>query len=162
VGTVFQVTPGGTITTLYSFCAQANCTDGSAPYAGLVQATNGNLYGTTEAGGANGKGTVFEITLGGTLTTLHSFCSQANCADGSLPRAGLIQATNGNFYGTTFNGGALGVGSVFSITTTGKLTTLYSGGPYTSAKKAKPLQGRPQWAGSQGSHPLRPRRSFFP
>ena len=126
-GTVFKITPAGTLTTLYSFCSQTGCTDGFNPYAGLVQATNGNFYGTTGSGGANGfGGTVFEITPAGTLTTLYSFCSQPSCTDGELPEARLVEATNGVLYGTTLDGGAYGVGTVFKITTTGKLTTVYS------------------------------------
>ncbi len=127
-GTVFQITPGGTLTPLYNFCAKTNCSDGGYPYAGLVQATNGNLYGTTYGGGAYGNyGTVFEITPEGTLTTLHSFCAKAQCPDGALPYAGLVQATNGDLYGTTYGGGAYGdYGTVFKITTAGKLTTLHS------------------------------------
>jgi uncharacterized repeat protein (TIGR03803 family) len=72
-GTVFKVTPAGTVTTLYSFCAQLNCADGKTPLAGLVLATNGIFYGTTSAGGLNGDGTVFSITSAGTETTLHRF-----------------------------------------------------------------------------------------
>jgi uncharacterized repeat protein (TIGR03803 family) len=135
-GTVFQITSGGRLTTLYSFCSQTNCTDGFDPAAVLVQATNGDLYGTTAAGGANcvsddGCGTVFEITLAGALTTLYSFCSQAGCADGEYPYAGLMLATNGNFYGTTLYGAAnssvtRSAGTVFEITPAGNLTTLYS------------------------------------
>jgi uncharacterized repeat protein (TIGR03803 family) len=105
-GTVFKITPGGTLTTLYSFCAQSACTDGANPVAGLVQATNGDFYGTTENGGAYGYGTVFRITGGGALTTLYSFCAQSGCTDGQNPHAGLVQATNGDLYGTTENGGA--------------------------------------------------------
>jgi uncharacterized repeat protein (TIGR03803 family) len=121
--------PAQTLTTLFSF----DGTDGSAPKAGLVQATNGDLYGTTYQGGANGGGTVFKITPGGTLTTLYSFCALSNCTDGELPAAGLVQATNGDFYGTTYEGGAnrnatcfTGCGTVFKITLSGTLTTLYS------------------------------------
>ena len=127
-GTVFEITAGGKLSTLYRFCSQPNCTDGSYPWAGLVQATDGRFYGTTSEGGVNGTayGTVFEVTPTGTLTTLYSFCSQPNCADGYGPSAGLIQATDGNFYGTTSYGGAKGVGSVFKITAGGTLTTLYS------------------------------------
>jgi uncharacterized repeat protein (TIGR03803 family) len=103
-GTVFKITPSGTLTSLYSFCGQANCADGALPYAGLVQGTDGNFYGTTLEGGANtgcslgagSCGTVFRITPGGTLTTLHSFCAQAGCADGGNPYAGLVQASDGN------------------------------------------------------------------
>ena len=61
-GTVFKITPGGTLTTLYSFCSQSGCTDGYYSLAGLIQATDGNFYGTTSGGGANGDGTVFKIT----------------------------------------------------------------------------------------------------
>jgi uncharacterized repeat protein (TIGR03803 family) len=126
-GTVFKITPGGTLTTLYSFCAQTNSTDGFYPYAGLVQATDGNFYGTTQNGGANtrcnsiGCGTVFKITPGGKLTTLHSFRG----LDGNSPN-GLVQGTDGSFYGTTFFGGAYNVGTVFKITAGGTLTTLNS------------------------------------
>jgi len=133
-GTVFKITPSGTFTSLYSFCAQANCADGSMPYAGLVRASDGNFYGTTLEGGSNSGcslgsgscGTVFKITPGGTLTTLHNFCAQSGCADGGNPYAGLVQASDGNFYGTTFERGANGYGTVFKITPAGTLTTLYS------------------------------------
>ena len=126
-GTIFKITPSGTLTTLYNFCSQSGCSDGYYPEAGLIQASNGDFYGTTTFGGAGGVGTVFKITPSGTLTTLHSFCSQSNCADGEYPEAGLIQATNGNFYGTTYaGGGANSRGTVFKITPSGTLTTLYS------------------------------------
>jgi len=123
-GTVFEITPSG-VTTLYSFCSQSGCQDGLAP-SGLIQATNGNFYGTTQEGGANNRGTVFEITPTGALTTLYSFCSQSGCPAGLYPVAGLIQATDGNFYGTTEEGGAKNCGTVFEITPTGALTTLHS------------------------------------
>jgi uncharacterized repeat protein (TIGR03803 family) len=116
-GTVFKITPSGKLTTLYSFCTQTNCSDGLAPGAGLVQATDGNFYGTTVLGGANsvcpnsnGCGTVFKNTPAGELT-LHVF----DGTDGQYPVAGLLQATDGNFYGTTNEGGADSVGTVFSI-----------------------------------------------
>jgi len=126
LGTVFKTTPAGTLTTLYNFCRQSGCADGANPVAGLVQAANGDFYGTTSYGGTTNKGTVFRITPSGTLTTLHSFCSLSGCTDGSLPYAGLVQATNGNLYGTTVNGGATGLGTIFKITPAGTLTTLYS------------------------------------
>jgi uncharacterized repeat protein (TIGR03803 family) len=121
-GTVFKITPSGTLTTLYSFCAKSGCTDGSAPYAGLMLGTDGNFYGTTESGGANGAGTVFKITQRGTLTTLHSF----NISDGYNPYATLVQGTDGSFYGTTESGGAHILGTVFKMTPQGTLTTLHS------------------------------------
>src|SRR5580693_4507180 len=94
--------PAQAFTTLATF----NGTNGLSPYGALIQGTDGNLYGTTHggfgiAGGANDPGTVFKITPGGTLTTFYSFCSLPNCADGANPYVGLIQASDGNFYGTT-------------------------------------------------------------
>jgi uncharacterized repeat protein (TIGR03803 family) len=123
LGTVFQMTPGGTLTTLYSFCSQPNCTDGDSPYGGLVRGSDGNFYGTTfGGGGASGFGTVFKITQSGTLTTLHTFAG----SDGENPYAALLQATDGNFYGTTFEGGAHNGGTVFRMTPSGALTTLHN------------------------------------
>src|SRR5580658_3537577 len=95
-GAVFKITPSGTLVWAYSFCSQQNCTDGALPVGGLIQATDGNLYGTAGYGGANNRGTVFKITLSGTLTTLYSFCNLESCADGSQPYAGLLQGTDGN------------------------------------------------------------------
>ena len=95
-GTIFNITPSGTQTTLFTLDGlQKN--SGESPEAGLIQGTDGNFYGTTSAGGANGDGTVFKITPSGTLTTLHSF----DGTDGFSPIAGLIEGTVGNFYGTT-------------------------------------------------------------
>jgi uncharacterized repeat protein (TIGR03803 family) len=126
-GTIFKLTPSGTPTTLYSFCSLTQCTDGSYPYAGLIQSSNGDLYGTTLSGGAaDGGGTFFKITPGGALTTLYSFCSQNWCAGGAYPYAALVQATNGDFYGTTYQGGTNNYGTVYKITPDGVLTTLYS------------------------------------
>ena len=132
-GTIFKVTPDGVLTTVYDFCAQNSCVDGSEPKANLILATDGDFYGTTFYGGANdfcdaGCGTIFKITPSGTLTTLYSLCSQGggDCTDGAHPTAALVQATDGNFYGVTGGGGANGQGTVFRITPSGTLTTLYS------------------------------------
>jgi uncharacterized repeat protein (TIGR03803 family) len=129
IGTVFTITPSGTVTTLYNFCSQPNCADGYGPLGGLVQATDGNFYGTTLAGGGDmlcdygyGCGTVFKITPSGKLTTLHIF----DGTDGAQPFAGLIAGTDGNFYGTTQYGGINNDGTVFTITPSGVLTVLYS------------------------------------
>ena len=119
VGTVFQITPAGVLTTLYNFSA----TDGSDPVARLAQGADGNFYGTTAEGGASDYGTVFRITSAGALTTLYSFTGGT---DGGGPEAGLVQGGDGNFYGTAFGEGAGGDGTVFQITPTGVLTTLYS------------------------------------
>jgi uncharacterized repeat protein (TIGR03803 family) len=129
-GTVFKITPAGTLSTLYKFCSQPNCTDGFWPAAGLVQGTDGNFYGTTAAGGntsaggfcsTGGCGTVFKITPTGAVTTLYRFGGD----DGSYPYAGLVQARNGNFYGTASAGGPDDGGTIFSMTPNGTLTTLY-------------------------------------
>jgi len=180
-GTVFKLTPAGNLTTLYNFCQQPNCTDGSNPVSGLTLGVDGNFYGTTITGGTSSEGTIFKITPKGVLTTLHSFTgadgalptsalvegrdgnlygtasaggnytacpgfAQAGCGsvfaitpngtftllhlfdlnDGATPEAALIQAADGNFYGTTFQGGAAGYGTVFKISSSGTLTTLHS------------------------------------
>jgi uncharacterized repeat protein (TIGR03803 family) len=127
-GTVFTITPTGMLTTVHSF----DIADGEYIPAGLVQTSNGNFYGTTFQGGANSEGTVFKIAASGKLTTLYSFCSHTNCTDGEVPAAGLVEAPNGTFYGTTAGGGAdyracrIGCGTVFKITPAGRLTTLHS------------------------------------
>ncbi len=136
-GTVFRVSPRGTFTRLYEFCSQQDCADGYAPVAGLVQASDGNFYGTTTYGGSGGyhnladyAGTIFRITPSGTLTTLYSFCSQPNCSDGDRPYGTLVQASDGNLYGTTQNGGSgagtYGAGTIFKITPSDAFTTLYN------------------------------------
>lgn len=127
-GTIFKITPWGALTTLFSFYGA----DGGLPTGGLIQATNGNLYGTTETGGTSpncvgGCGTVFTITTGGSLTTLWNFDS----TDGFIPFSGVIEGTDGNFYGTTVEGGddylcPGGCGTIFEITPGGTLTTVYS------------------------------------
>ncbi len=125
-GEIFKITPSGTLTVLHSFCSKSRCADGGYPYAVPIQSADGNLYGTTLEGGAKGFGTVFKITPSGKLTTLHSFCTQSGCPDGQFPQTGLVQASNGNFYGTTITGGVYGDGTIFEITPSGKLTTLYN------------------------------------
>src|SRR5271166_986250 len=121
-GTLIQGTASGTLTTLYNFCSQVNCTDGAEPFSGPL-IFGGNIYGTTYWGGINGQGTIFKITPAGQLTTLHSFAGGPT--DGAYPIAGLVQV-GGNFYGTTELGGASGGGTIFEITPAGQLTTLYS------------------------------------
>ena len=179
-GTIFAITPSGTLTTLYRFCSQSNCDDGHIPYP-LVEGADGNFYGTTGLGGANQDGTFFgmkpdgtlttlynftyaetdgfsafftvqgvdgsfygitelansggailKMTPSGELTTLYTFCA-APCAGGQGPEV-LIQGTDGNFYGITSYGGnsssvpcrRSGCGTIFELTPTGQLTTLYN------------------------------------
>jgi uncharacterized repeat protein (TIGR03803 family) len=138
-GTLFRVTRAGELTVLYNFCSQnpPDCTDGASPWSTLIQASDGHLYGTTSEGGAYKGGTVFKVSLDGTLTTIYNFCASKNgdaCVDGSAPEEALIQASNGNFYGATTAGGTvgcgnsaqLGCGTVFELTPAGVLTTLHN------------------------------------
>ncbi|HEV2397351.1 MAG TPA: choice-of-anchor tandem repeat GloVer-containing protein [Candidatus Sulfotelmatobacter sp.] len=130
-GTLFQANTRSGLTTLYSFCSKLGCQDGDDPYTPLTLGSDGNLYGTTQYGGLHKSGTAFVLTLAGNFNTLHQFCAQTNCADGSYP-SGLIQATDGNFYGLA--GGGTGAycgtpntcGLVFKMTPQGVTTTLYS------------------------------------
>jgi uncharacterized repeat protein (TIGR03803 family) len=149
-GTVFKITAGGKLTTLYSFCTHAPCTDGTYPSGGLIQAKDGNFYGTTAYGGTNctnqsGCGTIFKMTSTGKLTSLYSFCPASDCS-GSAGPSGLVQARDGNFYGTTFYEGtcvdAAGCGTVFKSTPRGKLTTLYNFCAQTNCTDGKyPIDG---------------------
>jgi uncharacterized repeat protein (TIGR03803 family) len=135
-GVVFELTPEGKETVLYSFCAQNNCADGVSPWAGLIFDQKGNLYGTTWLGGNNnpcdtggeGCGVVFKLTPEGKETVLYNFCAQDNCVDGSAPRAGLVFGKRGDLYGTTQLGGAPSFfgGVVFKLTPEGKEKVLYS------------------------------------
>lgn len=127
-GTIFKLTSGGTLTTLYTFCQLSGCADGDVPIGGLIQAVNGTLYGTTDGGGAHGAGTIFDIKpSGGTPTTLYSFCSLSGCADGTGPQATLIQGTDNNLYGTNYDGGMFSYyGTAFKISPTGTFTSLHS------------------------------------
>ena len=152
-GTVFKLTPSGsgyTKTVLYNFCSQTNCTDGANPYAGVIEDTSGNFFGTTYNGGANGGGTVFKLTPSGnryTESVLYNFCSQsqgsAACTDGVNPYAGLIEDASGNLYGTTNLGGTgltlvngvYAYGTVFMLAPSGggyNYTVLYNFCPPSS------------------------------
>jgi uncharacterized repeat protein (TIGR03803 family) len=121
-GTVFSITTSGAETVLYSFKGAPG--DGLFPYAGLIN-VKGTLYGATYEGGANYDGTVFAITTSGAETVLYSF--KGGSGDGEDPEAGLINV-KGTLYGTTYEGGANGDGTVFKITTSGAETVLHSFG----------------------------------
>jgi uncharacterized repeat protein (TIGR03803 family) len=129
-GTVFRVTTDGALTVLHSF---GGSDDGFSPNLRLIFGNDGNLYGTTGDGGANaapvGLGTVFKLTPDGVETVLHSFAEKP--LDGNHPEGGLVQGSDGNFYGTTAFGGANDLGTVFKLTPAGIETVLYSftGGP---------------------------------
>jgi uncharacterized repeat protein (TIGR03803 family) len=129
LGSVFQITATGSLNTLYSFSGGS---DGAMPLAGLVQGSDGNFYGTTD-------NTVFKISTNGLLTTLDSFSDPGSPV---FPAGALVQASDGNFYGTTQYGGTNDWGSVFQITVTGSLNTLYSFSGYDgSVPQAGLVQG---------------------
>jgi uncharacterized repeat protein (TIGR03803 family) len=129
-GTVFQMDSKGNLAVIYSF---TNGLDGEDPYAGVFQGSDGYFYGTTEKGGTNGVeyggyGTVYRVSSGGAFTPLHQF--GATTTDGQNPIGGIIQGYTGDYFGTTYEGGSNGYGTVFRITSAGVLTNLYHfGGP---------------------------------
>jgi len=186
-GTVFRLTPTGTLTTLWSF---DNGADAGAPwypplqgldgnfygssntvYAGdygafyrvtstpnsekvlvdfnytngadpnlPIQGTDGNFYGTAVYGGTSRIGVVYKITPGGAITILHNFAGYPK--DGASPQGVLVQGTDGNFYGTTYQGGANNYGTIFKITPAGVLTLLHSFAPSsTNLDGANPQTG---------------------
>jgi uncharacterized repeat protein (TIGR03803 family) len=116
-GTIFVMTTSGAVDTLVSF----DNTNGNYPAAALVQGSDGNLYGTTAAGGTNYNGTIFKVTTSGVLTRLHSF----SYSEGAGPN-GLVQGLDGNLYGAAYSGGSNGYGAIFKVTTSGVFTHLYS------------------------------------
>jgi uncharacterized repeat protein (TIGR03803 family) len=125
-GAVFQITTSGSLTTLHSF---AGGDDGANPFAGLVTGTDGNLYGTTETDGSNGSGTIYELSISGSvpdLATLYSFTALVNGtnADGANPYESLITGTDGALLGTTTAGGADGVGTIYQLVTSGSVPTV--------------------------------------
>ena len=133
-GVVFRLTAAGKYKVLHSFCALNNCKDGMNPQGALVLDQKGNLYGTTQYGGAYGAGVAFRVTPQGKETTFYSFCAQGPpCTDGANPSAGLIFDQEGNLYGTTYRGGTdpfgcggYGCGVAFKLTLEGKEKVLYS------------------------------------
>jgi uncharacterized repeat protein (TIGR03803 family) len=122
-GTIFRITPDGDLITLYRFCSIERCADGSMPNAPLLQAPGGNFYGTTPGGGKVGRGTIFQMTPDGVLTTVHNFCT-GTCHNGFAPSGGLTLGAYGNLYGTTSES-LRGHGTVYKFSSRGKFTTLY-------------------------------------
>jgi uncharacterized repeat protein (TIGR03803 family) len=134
-GTIFRVSTNGNLTSLYFFPVPVTTNgqpqdDTDVGASGLVWGSDGYFYGTTSVGGDFDEGTVFKITTNGSLTTLYSFTGGI---DGSNPSGGLLQASDGNFYGVTTFGGTNGLGTLFSVTPGGSLTSLYSFGAATNA-----------------------------
>jgi uncharacterized repeat protein (TIGR03803 family) len=118
LGTVFSMTTAGIINTVYPFTSA----DGSFPNSPLTQGADGYLYGTALYGGTGGIGSVFKVSTLGVFTTLYSF---GGAPDGAYPMAGLLAASDGNFYGTTVGGGASDNGTIFEITKTGAYLKLF-------------------------------------
>jgi uncharacterized repeat protein (TIGR03803 family) len=131
-GTAFRITPAGALTVIYNF----DSTHGSGPYAPLLQASDGNFYGTARTGGAkNNGGVIFKLTAAKKprLTVLYSFDATGATTDGVRPYAGLIQASDGNFYGTASAGGSNGAGTLYKLSKTGVYSTLYHFVPVTGS-----------------------------
>jgi uncharacterized repeat protein (TIGR03803 family) len=124
-GTFYRLTLDGQFTKLYTFCSSPGCPDGVFP-TGVIQASDGNFYGTTDVGGKFNVGTIFQISPTGQFKLLHTFCSQIHCTDGENPNFPPIQGIDGNFYGATYSGGALGGGVVYKLTSAGDFTVLHN------------------------------------
>ena len=123
-GTIFKVTPAGVMTTLYDV-VPLHGFDTSNPNSSMIQASDGNFYGTTSQGGLWNTGTIFRITPSGTFTTIHEF-GEPTTPDVQSPNPGLIQGTDGNLWGTSLEGGVHGEGTVFKVTLSGTVTVVYS------------------------------------
>ena len=152
-GTIFKVTPAGSLTTLHSFSAldgNNHNSDGSHPQAGLIQGSDGNFYGTTQTGGSGGGGTAFQVTPTGKVNLLHSFSMvvSGTNSDGAYPSGGLVQGSDGSFYGTTFYGGSGGGGTAFKITVNGPVGAVYGSSLLTTTATALDLtaEGTSDWA----------------
>jgi uncharacterized repeat protein (TIGR03803 family) len=123
-GTVYKMTLDGQLTTLYSFCTTNECPDGAEP-GGIIQASDGNLYGITIGAAMQDSGTLFRVSTTGEFKTLHYFCSAVNCVDG-YEQSPPIQGIDGNLYGTTLLGGAHSGGVLYRLSLAGEYTILYN------------------------------------
>ena len=133
-GTILQMSTSGVINNIYNFpCGPG----GSFPIGPLVQASNGNFYSTTQDGGTNGEGVIYQVTPSLAVTVLHSF--GAVFGDGTYPSAGLLLATDGNYYGSSSDGGANGDGTLFNTSTTGTYNSLYSFNNTANLTQMSPL-----------------------
>lgn len=119
-GTVFKITPSGVLSVVFNFDIAVG---GVTPIAPLIQASDGNFYGTTFGGGGFDQGTVFRLTSIGTMTIVHSFNFTG---DGGKPESGLVEGTDGNFYGAARDGGASGFGTLYMVTPGGIYNVLHT------------------------------------
>jgi uncharacterized repeat protein (TIGR03803 family) len=125
LGTIFRMTLDGKITTLYSFCSSSGCGNGLYTH-GVIQASDGNFYGSTPLGGVGNNGILFRISSTGAFKLLYTFCSLAICTDGSGPGYPPIEASDGNFYGVTAYGGISDGGVFYRLTPEGAYKVLYN------------------------------------
>jgi uncharacterized repeat protein (TIGR03803 family) len=125
-GTIFRISTTGDFKVIFNF----DGTHGANPFAGLIEASDGNFYGTAIAGGLYGGGIAYQLTSGQAVMVLHNFSGGGG---GSNEVGGLVQATDGNFYGTNNLGGRYGWGVLYRVTTTGDITVLHDFGWNTGA-----------------------------
>ncbi|MGO8672780.1 MAG: choice-of-anchor tandem repeat GloVer-containing protein, partial [Capsulimonadaceae bacterium] len=125
-GTEYRITPAGVVTILHNFDDGTVPNEGYNPSWRLIQGSDGNLYGTTRAGGSAGGGTVYRTALDGVTVVLHNFGDGSVANDGTDPACALVQASDGNLYGTTYSGGSVNNGTAFRITPSGVTTILHS------------------------------------
>lgn len=122
-GTIFKISRSGAYKILHMFSGNGGTGDGANPAAGLIQASDGNFYGTTQAGGVDGAGTVFMMKSSGAVIVLHSFSTSDG--NGTYPQSALVEGSDGNLYGTCYSGGANSVGTVFRISKSGSFQKIY-------------------------------------
>ncbi|MGH9430742.1 MAG: choice-of-anchor tandem repeat GloVer-containing protein [Terriglobia bacterium] len=136
LGTAFRITSNGTVTVIFNF--DPHVPEANAP---LIQASDGNFYGTTYVGGDHKQGVVFKLTPKGAVTALHNFPDPNFPKDGTQPHAGLLQASDGNLYGVTEDGGSLGYGVIFELTFAGDYSIVYNFDPATGSNPTStPMQ----------------------
>ncbi len=131
-GTIFKMTPAGVLTPLVQFTGTSGAAKGTSP-GDLSIGSDGMIYGTTSAGGADNYGTIFKMTLNGALTTLVEFTGSSGIARGKSPSTALQQASDGNFYGATNTLGANGFGTIYKMSSSGVFTTLFDLTEWTGA-----------------------------
>ena len=124
-GVAYKLTLAGKLTVLHTFCAANPCMDGDTP-GGIIQAADGNLYGTTYEGGQDGGGVLFKLTTTGVFTVMHAFCVPTDCPDGENPEYPPTQGVDGNLYGTTNQGGTASAGLLYDLTPTGRFNVVHT------------------------------------
>ena len=150
-GSVFKMTPGGTLSTVFSFTNTTGTNPGSSPQGALVLGPDGNHWGTTQGGGSGSSGTIFKVTPAGVETVVVNFTGTTGAFLGTGPQTALTLGADGNFYGTTNSGGSAGgFGTIFKVTTGGTFTTLVNFTGYSGANPGNAPQG-PMVQGADGN-----------